>query len=234
MRRTMAAGGVVAAVATALAAAAAVMLGLTVPPPAAPAAASAAADVATAGLAAAPSQYPTVQDYCYVEGMIPHHAQALELSGLLLDASGASQRTRALAAFIVTDQSAEIEIMRHWQDAWRTAAPAQDAQGSADGHTAHSGPAAEATPTGCGDHGHGAMAGMASPDQLAALDAADGAAAERMFLELMIAHHQGALEMATLAVTTGSNAFVRTSGKHVLVEQDREITAMRRLLGELP
>jgi uncharacterized protein (DUF305 family) len=78
------------------------------------------------------------------------------------------------------------------------------------------------------------MKGMASAEQLAALDAAEGAAADRMFLELMIAHHEGALEMAEGAVREGSNAYVRSSGKHVLVEQRREIAAMTALLAEAP
>jgi uncharacterized protein (DUF305 family) len=75
---------------------------------------------------------------------------------------------------------------------------------------------------------------MATPEQLAALDAAESLAAERLFLELMIVHHEGALDMATRAVTEASNAFVRTSGKHVLVEQAREIDAMTDLLASMP
>jgi uncharacterized protein (DUF305 family) len=226
MRHRLAGIGVVLAVSTGLLGAAAVTLGLTAPPPSAPQAASAASSATDAATAA----YPTALDHCYIEGMIPHHAQALELSGLVLGATGVPERTRALAEFIVADQSAEIETMRAWQEAWRQAVPAGGAAAS-QGHDVHGAAAAtDAVPTGCGDHAHTGMKGMASPDQLAALDAAEGEVADRMFLELMIAHHEGAVEMATRAVTEGSNAFVRSSGKHVLVEQKSEIAAMTALL----
>ncbi|WP_194410772.1 DUF305 domain-containing protein [Microbacterium cremeum] len=225
MRNRIAALGVVLAATTGLAAAAVVTLGATTSVASAPqAAAQRATDAATA-------VFPTLEDHCYIEGMIPHHEQALELSRLVLDAAGVRERTRALAEFIVADQTAEIGTMRAWQDAWRRAMPAE---GTGAGHAggAHAGPAAVVT--GCGDHGHAEMKGMATPAQLAALAAAEGEAADRMFLELMIVHHEGALEMGERAVRYGSNAFVRTSGKHVLVEQEREISAMTALLAEAP
>jgi uncharacterized protein (DUF305 family) len=228
MRSRIAAFGVVLALSTAIVAAGAVGLSLTTSEESVPQAASAGArtDAATAA-------YPTVEDHCYIEGMIPHHEQALALSGLVLDASGVRERTRALAEFIVADQTAEIETMRAWQNAWRGAIPAG---GSSGGHDDHGGAqaAAGAVPTGCGDHPHTQMKGMASAEQLAALDAAEGGAAERLFLDLMIAHHEGALEMAESAVREGTNAYVRSSGKHVLVEQQREIAAMTALLAEAP
>ena len=227
MRSRIAAFGVVLALSTATVAAGAVGLSLTTSAESAPQAASAGArtDAAT-------TAYPTVADHCYIEGMIPHHEQALELSSLVLGATGVRERTRALAEFIVADQAAEIETMRAWQNAWRGAIPAG---GSSGGHEGHGGAQpAGAVPTGCGDHPHTQMKGMASAEQLAALDTAEGDAADRMFLDLMIAHHEGALAMAESAVREGSNAYVRSSGKHVLVEQQREIAAMTALLAEAP
>jgi len=228
MRSRIAGLGVVLAVSTGLAGAAVVTLGLTVPVTSKPQAAAAGAITDAAAAA-----YPTLEDHCYIEGMIPHHEQALELSRLVLEATGVRDRTRALAEFIVADQSAEIETMRAWQTAWRGAIPTGGATG---GHEGHGGAQAVAgtIPTGCGGHAHAQMKGMATVEQLAALDAADSAAADRMFLELMIAHHEGALEMAESAVREGSNAFVRSSGKHVLVEQQREVAAMTTLLADVP
>ncbi|KJL41523.1 DUF305 domain-containing protein [Microbacterium trichothecenolyticum] len=226
MRNRIAALGVVLALSTVVVGATAVALALTTPEDSAPQAAASGAmtDAATAA-------YPTLEDHCYIEGMIPHHEQALELSRLVLGAPGVRERTRALADFIVADQTAEIDTMRAWQTAWRGAIPAE---GSAGGHQGHDAAQAAAgtIPTGCGDHAHMQMKGMATAEQLAALDAADGVAADRMFLALMIAHHEGALEMAENAVREGSNAFVRNSGKHVLVEQQREVAAMTALLAE--
>lgn len=223
----------VLAVATVLAGAAVVVLGVTESPESTPVAASQ-GELAAADDAA--DLYPTHEDYCYIEGMIPHHEQALELSELVLAATGVRERTRALAEFILTDQSAEIETMRAWQEAWRRTVPS----GGSSSHSGHgsAGGAADANagiPTGCADHGdHAEMKGMATAEQLAVLEAAEGLDADRMFLELMVVHHEGALEMATQVVTAGSNAFARSSGKHVLVEQEREIAAMTALLAEVP
>ncbi|MBW9092426.1 DUF305 domain-containing protein [Microbacterium jejuense] len=232
MRSRIARLGVVLALSTAALGVAVAALGLTTPPPSQPQASGVRMDAAAAG-------FPTAEDHCYIEGMIPHHEQALELSGLVLDAAGVRERTRALAEFIVADQTAEIETMRAWQSAWQQAVQSGTTAvghggAHAGGHAEDAGAASPATPTACGDHPHAQMKGMASPAQVAALDAAEGAAADRMFLELMIAHHDGALEMAEAAVRGGSNAYVRTSAKHVLVEQAREITAMSALLAEAP
>lgn len=232
MRSRIAALGVVLALSTAALGVTVVVLGLTTPPPSQPQASGVQMD-------AAGTAFPTAEDQCYIEGMIPHHEQALELSGLVLGATGVRERTRALAEFIVADQTTEIETMRAWQQAWRQAVPAETT--TASGHGAHAGghgadavAPGSAVATACGDHPHAQMKGMATAAQLEALDAAEGPAADRMFLELMIAHHEGALEMAEAAVRGGSNAYVRTSAKHVLVEQDREITAMTELLAEAP
>jgi len=175
--------------------------------------------------------FPTSEDHCYIENMLVHHEQALELSSLVLDAADVRERTRALADFIAVDQATEIDTMRAWQEAWGRAVSAGPPASS--GHGAHGAAAVGEIPSGCGEHTHTQMGGMASPDQLSALSAAEGAAADRLFLELMIVHHEGALEMATRAVIDGSNAFVKSSGKHVLVEQEREIVAMSALLAEL-
>lgn len=181
--------------------------------------------------AAREPQPPLESDHCYVEGMLMHHAQALELSELVLAASDVSDRVRALAEFIVADQSAEIAVMTSWTDAW---ADASGAPASA-GHAAH-GAAAEPVPAsgGCTRDVHALMSGMATTEQLASLDAAEGAAAQRLFLELMIVHHEGALVMAEDALVDGANAFVRSSAKHVIVEQAREVAAMTDILAETP
>ncbi|NYE19327.1 DUF305 domain-containing protein [Microbacterium immunditiarum] len=223
--RTVAAAGAVAALGVAAVLASAVTLGHVLP--------SSAPDAAQGTVAAAAVQpaYPIEADYCYVEAMVPHHEQALVLSELVLAASGVSDRTRALAEFIVADQTAEIEQMSAWLDAWARALP--DTAGAASGHGADGGHAVTSPGViaqGCGHDGHAAMMGMATDEQLAAFRSLTGAAAERTFLELMIVHHEGALEMARTAVTEGSNAFVRSSAKHVLVEQEREVGAMTAIL----
>lgn len=227
--RAVAAVGGVAALGVAAVLLSAVTLGHVVPR-SAPAAAQ-----ASAAVGATQPAYPIEADYCYVDAMIPHHEQALALSEIVLAASGVSERTRALADFIVADQTAEIAQMRAWSDAWARALP--DAAGGASGrggHGAHAVTEPGVIAQGCRHDGHAAMKGMATDAQLAAFRSLTGAAAERTFLELMIVHHEGALEMAETAVREGANAFVRSSAKHVLVEQEREVGAMTAILETVP
>jgi uncharacterized protein (DUF305 family) len=233
MSRRIAGIGVALAGATLLAAITVVTLGVTLPATNGVAAGSSASAAQGASIV---SGFPVEADHCFVEAMIPHHQQALELSRLILTAGDARDRTHALAEFIERDQSAEIETMQQWQDAWAEAAATAPA--AASGHSAHGTASPESAVHGCGSHtDHAAMKGMATPEQLAMLAelaVADGPRADRMFLRLMIVHHEGALEMATRAVMEGSNAFVRSTAKHVLVEQAREIAAMDALLELAP
>ncbi len=189
---------------------------------------------AAAGTVAAPQE----SDHCYVEGMLLHHAQALELSELVLAADGVAERVRTLAGFIVADQSAEMQTMTAWSAAWDSASAAaateEEVPALTGSHAGHGESTPAPTTSGCTRDVHASMSGMATPEQLRHLADADGPVAQRMFLELMIVHHEGALTMAEDALVVGANAFVRSSAKHVLVEQEREIDAMTNLLAETP
>ena len=145
---------------------------------------------------------PNDADMMFAVMMIPHHQQAIQLARILADTAGIGDFSLALAAFIDRDQTREIAEMQDWLDAWHRA-----------GIMSHD--------------GAGLMAGMATPEQLAALEAADGAAAEQLFLDLMIAHHEGALLMTQEVLGQGNNSYIRTLAKHVAAEQEREIEAMR-------
>lgn len=234
MRSLPARIAVVAAGVTAALAIGVTVLGLVRPIPESPAAGSAGSSTTAAG--SVQMVFPTELDYCYMDAMIPHHEQALKLSTLVLQTDGVTERVQALAEFIRTDQATEISQMQQWQDAWATARADAGAV-TAGGHAAHDATTMLDTDisTGCSDHdSHAGMSRMATPEQIAALGQAEGPAAQEMFLDLMIAHHKGALEMAEIAVREGENAFVRSSAKHVLVEQEREIGAMRDILAGMP
>jgi uncharacterized protein (DUF305 family) len=73
------------------------------------------------------------------------------------------------------------------------------------------------------------MPGMATPEQLAALRAASGADFDRLFFQLMTAHHEGALTMATEVLSTGSDVFVEEMAQEVLATQTDEIGRMRTM-----
>ena len=151
---------------------------------------------------------PNEGDLMFADMMVPHHEQAIELARILAATPQIDEFSSTLAAFIERDQAREIEQMSSWSQAWRDA--------------------------GVSGHGqHGTMAGMATPEQIAQFDSLEGEAAETMFLELMIAHHEGALVMAQEVLSTGSNSFIRTLAKHIAAEQEREIEAMRLRLEAL-
>jgi uncharacterized protein (DUF305 family) len=82
------------------------------------------------------------------------------------------------------------------------------------------------------DHGaSGAMPGMMSGDQMRQLGQATGAAFDRMFLQMMIAHHQGAVTMAKTERSEGKNPDAQQLAQRIIDAQQREITEMQALLG---
>jgi uncharacterized protein (DUF305 family) len=74
---------------------------------------------------------------------------------------------------------------------------------------------------------------MASPEELAQLEASDGEAFDRLWLQLMIDHHEGALQMAAERETKGTNVRVGELAADVVVTQTDEIATLERLLAEL-
>ena len=78
--------------------------------------------------------------------------------------------------------------------------------------------------------GHMDMGGMLSEEELAELSSAKGSTFDRLFLEGMIAHHEGALDMISM-IKNSSNAEVKKLYSNVLTSQSAEIEAMKALLG---
>ena len=147
-------------------------------------------------------------DVMFSQEMIPHHQQAVEMADLALDpARGASPAVQDLARRIRAAQAAEIADMRAWLGEW--GAPA-----AGDGHMSD---------------GHAGM-GMLSEEQLQALAAAEGAAFDRLWLEGMIEHHEGALVMASHIAERGEDPRVAELSASIDEAQRAEIDEMRRLL----
>ena len=145
-------------------------------------------------------------DTMFAQAMIPHHAQAVEMSDLILKKQGIDARITALATKIKAAQAPEIEKMTGWLKDWNepTQAPG--------GHS---------------------MTGMMSGDDLTKLDAAQGTEAAKLFLSQMIAHHEGAVEMANAEVRSGKNAEAIQLGKDIAASQTDEIQEMKDLLAGL-
>ncbi|WP_326557655.1 DUF305 domain-containing protein [Micromonospora sp. NBC_01796] len=180
------------------------------PAPAPPDPALAVGSSAGAGSGASASP-PNGVDLLFARMMIPHHAQAVRMSRDLLTKSGVSPRVVAIAEFIARDQQREVDEMNAWLESWDQ--PQVD-------------PADPATARVHAGEGHG----MLTEAQLAELAAAQGPAADRLYLTRMIEHHLGAIAMAKGAVSAGRNAYVRSLAKHVVNEQGAENEAMRRLI----
>jgi uncharacterized protein (DUF305 family) len=152
-------------------------------------------------------------DVRFLHGMIPHHAQALEMTALVPSRS-TRQDVRLTAQRIEVSQQDEIAMMQQWLRARRLEIPAAGA-----GHQHGA--------------GHAHMPGMLTPQEMDRLRAASGAEFDRLFLEYMIRHHEGALVMvAELFATPGAGQEPELFGMASEVDSDQrmEIARMRAML----
>lgn len=153
-------------------------------------------------------------DIAFVEMMIPHHEQAIEMSDMALDPSaGASPQVVALATEIKSAQGPEIAQMQQWLSDWGVDPSAGNV----------------------GDHsGHGSMdMGMLSDAQMKQLSQATGTQFDRLWLEGMIAHHEGAVEMAEDVQAKPGNPQVAQLAAQIITSQRAEIAQMQQLLSQL-
>jgi uncharacterized protein (DUF305 family) len=162
----------------------------------------------------------TEADVDFMQGMIHHHAQALVMTSMVRDRS-ASKNLTVLARRIEFAQETEIDVMARWLTARDEEPP------TAEDHK--------------NDHGGGGnlMPGMVGHAELVKLAEADGRKFDRMFLEYMIRHHQGALTMVgeLRAKEGGVEPEIDSFARHVDSDQNIEINRMAGLLaqvGELP
>lgn len=171
------------------------------------------------GSAALPTKAgkPQEADVRFMQDMVVHHAQAIVMVSLVQDRL-VDTRVKALAARIADEQRPEIGAMAKWlQDHGQDVPPqAKDPQYGAGA-----------------DHAHDGMPGMATQAQLAQLAKASGTEADRMWLRLMTAHHQGALAMVVQQHRDGTDDVVTQMGDEIHVTQSVQIGAMREMLDRL-
>ena len=156
-------------------------------------------------------------DVAFATDMIPHHAQATEMANLTLGRKGLDPKIAGLAEEVRATQTVEIETMVDWLSAWGEPVP-ETAQDHANAHG------------GGGEMDHGDMPGMMSEDELSRLEAASGAEFERMWLEMMIEHHEGAVEMAATEEADGAFPGAVKLAEDIQSSQQKEIDLMQRLL----
>lgn len=150
-------------------------------------------------------------DIAFAQLMIPHHEQAVEMADLAL-ANASSADVKQLAEQIKGAQDPEIMMMGEWLTAW--GAPMEMPAGD------HSGV----------DMGGMSMSGMMSDDDMNSLASAMGADFDQMWLQMMIAHHQGAIEMAQQVLASTSDPDVAKLAQAVVDGQTTEIDTMQKLL----
>ncbi|REJ86054.1 MAG: DUF305 domain-containing protein [Acidobacteria bacterium] len=172
----------------------------------------------------------TAADVAFMQGMIAHHAQALEMTELI-DERTQNPEMRALGQRIELSQEDEISMMQDWLRERGEQAPDPLSADEASGHAGHGG-----RHDGHGDDGEHLMPGMLTAAEMAQLAAAQGPDFDRLFLELMIAHHRGALVMVDdLLEQPGaaqeSTVFAFTSD--VVADQSAEIDRMGSMLAAL-
>lgn len=159
-------------------------------------------------------------DVDYVSGMAMHHQQAVEMSDILLEKDDVDQEVTTLAEDIREAQGPEIEQMQAWLDAW--------------GEEGASGGDMEGMDHGDGDmEDMGSMEGMMSEDDLSELENATGTEASRLFLEQMIAHHEGAVSSAEDHLENGENPEALELSETIISDQQAEIDEMETMLEDL-
>lgn len=146
-------------------------------------------------------------DVMFASMMIVHHEQAVEMSDIVLAKEGVDPRVADLAEQITAAQGPEIEQLQGWLEEWGV----------------------EPGDPGAMDHGDGMM----SDDDLAALEAAAGPEASRLFLEQMIVHHEGAVEMAEAQIADGENPDAVALAQDIVDAQTAEIAEMTDILATL-
>jgi uncharacterized protein (DUF305 family) len=141
-------------------------------------------------------------DVVFVQNMIHHYSQAIVMSRMARNRA-TSPQVKDLAARIEAEQDPEIQQMRDLLTAWK--APAGPASG-------------------------GPMGGMGHQGQAGRPGTTAGGAFDSMFLQLMIAHHQGAIDMSQTELAQGSNPAARQVAQKIIDTQQAEITEMQSLL----
>lgn len=163
----------------------------------------------SASVSAVPGAH-NAADVTFAQQMILHHRQAVATAELAASRAH-SQKVKGLAAKIKADQGPEISRMSAWLRAWGQQVPA---------------------PTASGMPGmHHRMPGMMSSGEMATMMAASGPAFDRLFLTMMIRHHEGAVQMAKTERLHGEYGPARATAQSIIASQTAQIAQMKTLLG---
>ncbi|MFH9467156.1 DUF305 domain-containing protein [Streptomyces clavifer] len=149
-------------------------------------------------------------DVAFAKGMIPHHRQAVEMAELA-ETRAQSSDVKKLAGEIKKAQDPEIKTLSGWLTSWGEEVPKEDEMSEHAGHS---------------------MSGMMTPEDMDKLEKASGEAFDTAFLEMMVKHHEGAVEMAKTEQSDGSYQSAKDMADEIITSQSAEITRMNKLLGK--
>ena len=148
-------------------------------------------------------------DIEFAQGMIAHHEQAIEMAEIALDPNmGASAEVVDLATRIKGGQDPEVDLMTGWLDAAGEPVMMDLSEG----------------------HDMSSMEGMMTGEQMDAMAAMTGSGFDQMWLEMMIAHHEGAIAQSQAVKANGSNPEVLALADQIITAQQGELTEMEQLL----
>lgn len=146
-------------------------------------------------------------DVAFATGMMPHHQQGVDLSTPVPGHTGNPELIK-LASGIAANQQQEIQTLKGFLTQW-SAQPDADTRGPADM----------------------AMTGMVDDATMTKLASLQGAEYDKLWLQSMIGHHQGAIDMAKAEITNGVNTDAITLAKKMVSTQQGEIDQMKKMLG---
>ena len=144
-------------------------------------------------------------DIMFLQMMIPHHQQAIDMSNLAMQVSK-NEELLALARIIAKDQAAEIVQMKSWL---------KDAGASVDS-----------------GHSMSGMGGMLTSEEYAALEKASGTDFDKLWLTGMTKHHDGAIHMTTM-ISDDQNAEIKSFGEAIVKAQTAQIDQMKLMLEKI-
>ena len=152
-------------------------------------------------------------DVTFATDMIPHHSQAVEMADMALS-KATNVDVKTLAAQIMSAQDPEIKTMTGWLKSWGQTVPSTStSMGGMD------------TP--------GSAMGMMSATDMSTLDKTTGVSFDRMWVKMMITHHQGAVDMSKTELATGQYGAAKTLAQSIITSQTAQITKLQSLATKL-
>ena len=157
-------------------------------------------------ISAAPAANFNDADVMFLQMMYPHHAQAVDMAKLVPTRSQ-NQQVKDLATAIEKAQAPEMQQMTTLLAGFGKPAPSAT--------MSHS------------------MPGLMTPQQMTELTGLSGAAFDKMWLQMMVEHHQGAITMADDELKNGTNADAKAMAQAIVTAQQAEITTMNGMLAKM-